>query len=104
MCYHESYVVIIYRKVNYFLWLCRGSGEYCNPGHDDALYGCLLNSIIQVQCIDNMAVSVVICDANGWSLPGARLSDVMLSTFETILDVNGWFEVTLMLLVTDLTL
>ena len=39
---------------------------YLNPGYDSSLYDCLLDSMAQVQSVDDKAVFVFVGDANAY--------------------------------------
>ena len=83
----------------------------CNPGHDDSLADCLLDSMVRVESVDDKAVFVFVPDAN------AHLSQklysqsllligkgVMLLIFVICCVVSSWLTVLLTLLVIDLLL
>ena len=57
---HESCVFRICSKMNNF----NVYSFYHNPGHDDSLYDCLLDSMGLVQSVDDKAVFVCAGDAN----------------------------------------
>ena len=54
---HKSCVFRCSRINNCYLY-----GFYLNPGHDGSLYACLLNSMAQVQSVDDKAVFVFVGD------------------------------------------
>ena len=58
--FHEPCVFRICRRINNF----QVYAFYCNPGHDDSLYDCLLDSMTRVQSVDDKAVFVCVSDAN----------------------------------------